>query len=195
MNYVINHYKYNNLMENQPKIRKFKIINEFSIVRNDVTNKFIKFIPENDAKILEKTIYDLSCEKNSNMNNEFKCTIDNKLKIYKCISNDILCNLDPNNAIGNTYLLPKVLDKSISIEKLVHLKPHEMFPDRWKVYVNREKHELKSLTSKPLGITSAYKCYKCGRNQCTYFERQDRCMDEPMTIHITCTYCGNKWKI
>lgn len=42
--------------------------------------------------------------------------------------------------------------------------------------------------------TDAFKCGKCGKRQCTYYEKQTRSADEPMTVFITCQACGNKWR-
>lgn len=38
------------------------------------------------------------------------------------------------------------------------------------------------------------KCGRCGSNNVSYFERQTRSADEPMTVFATCDKCGNKWR-
>eukprot|EP00736_Rhodelphis_marinus_P010172 Rmarinus@m.13110 len=42
--------------------------------------------------------------------------------------------------------------------------------------------------------TDQFKCFKCGKRECTYFQMQTRSADEPMTSFITCTNCGNRWR-
>ena len=42
--------------------------------------------------------------------------------------------------------------------------------------------------------TNEFKCYKCKKRQCTYYQLQTRSADEPMTTFVTCLICGNRWK-
>lgn len=42
--------------------------------------------------------------------------------------------------------------------------------------------------------TDAFQCGKCHQRKCTYFQKQTRSADEPMTTFVTCTHCLNKWK-
>lgn len=42
--------------------------------------------------------------------------------------------------------------------------------------------------------TDAFKCGKCGKRKCTYYEKQTRSADEPMTVFVSCMNCGNKWR-
>jgi DNA-directed RNA polymerase subunit M/transcription elongation factor TFIIS len=39
-----------------------------------------------------------------------------------------------------------------------------------------------------------FKCSKCHQRKTTYYSRQLRSADEPMTNFITCLNCGHKWK-
>lgn len=39
-----------------------------------------------------------------------------------------------------------------------------------------------------------FKCSKCNKRKTTYYSRQLRSADEPMTNFITCLNCGHKWK-
>jgi len=41
---------------------------------------------------------------------------------------------------------------------------------------------------------SLFVCFKCGKNQTTYFQLQTRSADEPMTTFVTCVNCGNHWR-
>ena len=42
--------------------------------------------------------------------------------------------------------------------------------------------------------TDEFKCYKCKKRICTYYQLQTRSADEPMTTFVTCLSCGNRWK-
>ena len=43
----------------------------------------------------------------------------------------------------------------------------------------------------PLG--DMFKCGRCRKNQCTYFQMQTRSADEPMTTFVTCVNCNNRY--
>eukprot|EP00124_Ichthyophonus_hoferi_P005047 Ihof_evm3s651 gene=Ihof_evmTU3s651 len=42
--------------------------------------------------------------------------------------------------------------------------------------------------------TDMFKCGKCKKNNCSYYQMQTRSADEPMTTFVSCNVCGNKWK-
>ena len=51
--------------------------------------------------------------------------------------------------------------------------------------------------NKMAGIKKAggvFKCGKCKSDKSTYYQQQTRSADEPMTVFITCTMCGNRWR-
>ncbi|KAJ3102536.1 RNA polymerase II elongation factor, partial [Physocladia obscura] len=41
-------------------------------------------------------------------------------------------------------------------------------------------------------VTDEFKCGKCGQRKCTYYQKQTRSADEPMTTFVTCQSCGNQ---
>lgn len=46
----------------------------------------------------------------------------------------------------------------------------------------------------PKATTDQFKCGRCGKKQCTYYQMQTRSADEPMTTFVTCVNCDNHWK-
>jgi transcription elongation factor S-II len=42
--------------------------------------------------------------------------------------------------------------------------------------------------------TDQFKCGRCGKRKCKYYQLQTRSADEPMTTFVTCVNCGNRWK-
>lgn len=44
-----------------------------------------------------------------------------------------------------------------------------------------------------LNLTHLFKCERCGKRECTYFELQVRGADEPTTKYVTCLNCKNAW--
>jgi transcription elongation factor S-II len=122
----------------------------------------------------------------------------NNFKYYKetYITNarHIIDNLKSSNSISNIELIEKINSGVITVQQLVYLNREDMHEKRWKFYIEKKQREIEKITNDPESTTSLFVCSRCHRNKCTYFERQDRSSDEPKTVHITCCYCGKKWR-
>ena len=46
----------------------------------------------------------------------------------------------------------------------------------------------------PKAISDEFKCGKCKKRKVTYYQKQTRSADEPMTTFLTCVNCGNQWR-
>jgi len=42
--------------------------------------------------------------------------------------------------------------------------------------------------------TTMFRCHKCKKRECTFYQLQTRSADEPMTTFVNCTNCGNRWR-
>ena len=75
------------------------------------------------------------------------------------------------------------------------MKHEELYPEIWEELIlkNARKMELLSQENNQQG-TSQFKCGKCKKNNCTYFQLQTRSADEPMTTFVHCLNCNNRWK-
>ena len=82
----------------------------------------------------------------------------------------------------------------MDIEKIAFLTPQEIHSDHWKKYLDKQNAVDEFLYSRTVGTrTDEYKCSRCKSRDCTYYQMQVRCSDEPMTTFINCLNCGNKW--
>ena len=114
---------------------------------------------------------------------------------YEVIARRTITNLDPVSYVKNKDLLPSVLSKTLSIEEVPFLPMTELFPEKWKSRVEHQvKQETQALEGEKDMATDMFKCTRCGKRQCTYYELQTRSADEPMTIFIRCIPCGKQWR-
>ena len=75
------------------------------------------------------------------------------------------------------------------------MTPQELFPEHWNKLIEKRNTETEILYSKKtIPISDRFHCYKCKKNECTYYQLQIRSSDEPMTTFITCLNCQNSWK-
>jgi len=100
-------------------------------------------------------------------------------------------NVDAYNQLGLVYLetgqvelAQFIYNRAMQIVVAAQADPY-MHANLGRVYWEQD---LKS------AATDEFKCYKCQKRQCTYYQLQTRSADEPMTTFITCLNCGNRWK-
>ena len=114
---------------------------------------------------------------------------------YMSSARRILGNLDSNGYIKNQNLLPRILQGQLSIEHLASMNITDYAPGLYsplREQMNlREQHNLEG--NKAMA-TDLFKCGRCHKRECTYYELQTRSADEPMTKFITCINCGSHWK-
>ncbi len=112
----------------------------------------------------------------------------------KCIS--LYGNINEYSYIKNNDLLTKIFNNKIDPYKLAFMSPQELFPENWKTLNAKKQAKDEFLYTKKLeSFTEEYKCIRCKKNKCSYYQCQTRSADENMTIFITCLWCGHKWKL
>ena len=166
---------------------RIKIKKKLSIILNN----------KNFSKILEKNIYSF-CKDQANLIG-MDISFDNESfkMLYVQKSRSIIHNLDKKSYIQNDYLLDKINNNEINIQDIVNLTNIELFPQRWDLYIKKQKILDKRLTDiTPASTTDQFKCSKCKQRKCTYVSIQIRSADEPMTNFISCLHpgCGNAWR-
>ena len=86
------------------------------------------------------------------------------------------------------------MTKAEKQSKIDFLNPQEINSAHWKKYLDKQNATDEFLYSRTVGIrTTEHKCGRCKAKDCTYYQLQVRCSDEPMTTFINCLNCGNKW--
>lgn len=116
-------------------------------------------------------------------------------KLYIEKSRSIISNIDKASYINNNKLLDRLLEKEFFPHNIAFMKPENVHPDIWtdsadalmKKYENAYENSV-------VAMTDMFKCGKCKKRECTFFEIQTRSADEPMTVFIRCINCGNSWR-
>tara|TARA_B100000925_G_scaffold290232_1_gene274970 strand:- start:1248 stop:1814 length:567 start_codon:yes stop_codon:yes gene_type:complete len=161
-----------------PKKRKLnnKQIETMAIdIEKGVYNKTIKFAEDNNtSKSWDNHIF---------------------LDMYRVFAISIYSNLKSNSYIKNYRLFDRLVDKEFKGYELVTMDPQYTFPEHWKPYIDAKSKRDRVLyeINKEMA-TDVYKCTRCQKKECSYYQLQTRSADEPMTTFVTCLNCGKRWK-
>ena len=116
-------------------------------------------------------------------------------ELYKTQLRSLLWNIHPKSLVKNPRLLERCLAGEFPLAHIPSMSAYDMFPERWQELADKQLiREQKILEGNKSQATDEYKCNRCHKRQCTYYEMQTRSADEPTTIFITCLNCGKRWK-
>jgi transcription elongation factor S-II len=116
-------------------------------------------------------------------------------EVYLQLMRSVLSNLHPKSPVGNTRLLRRVLEGEFELAAIPFMTSYEMFPEKWFALKDKVlQREQKILEGNKSRATDQFKCRRCNKKECTYYQLQIRSADEPMTTFITCLNCGKEWR-
>ena len=168
-------------------------------VRKDMLKKLRSVMENVDEKmiiLIEQGIYNYSIEKAER--NHYIKRWDSKLfkQIYIDRGRSIYINLKKDSYIKNERLLDRIIDREFKPQELAFMAPQHIFPEKWKKLLDdKYKRDKVLYETKPEAMTDQYKCGRCKKRECSFFELQTRSADEPTTIFVTCINCGKRWKM
>jgi transcription elongation factor S-II len=117
------------------------------------------------------------------------------LNLYLEKARSSISNIDKNSYIHNERLLKRLQEKEFLPHEIPFMKPQNVFPERWTdtldAYIKKYEHAYEN---KVVAMTDMYRCGKCGKRECSYYEIQSRSADEGLTCHVRCINCGHGWK-
>jgi transcription elongation factor S-II len=116
-------------------------------------------------------------------------------ELYKQTARQILWNIHPGSPISNPRIIQRIKGGEFHLDALATMSAYDMFPEHWKGLADKQLiREHKILEGNKSRATDQFKCHRCGKRECTFYEMQTRSADEPMTIFITCINCGKMWR-
>lgn len=111
---------------------------------------------------------------------------------YKAQFRTLLANLKTNVPLREQIFAGQVSPREIAV-----MSAEDLMPDKMKEQI-KAAHEKSLHFSVSAGNqdaeTDTFKCGKCGKRRCTYYQKQTRSADEPMTTFVTCLNCNHRWK-
>jgi transcription elongation factor S-II len=149
---------------------------------------------EEDCHTIEKSVYDYTVEQAKikgileNMENRFF----KRIYMNKC--HTLILNMDDASYVKNQKFIQSILQHEFDLSKIAYLTPQEIHKDHWKKYIDKQSATDEFIYNRHVGVrTTTYTCSKCKKNDCSYYQLQVRCNDEPMTTFVNCLNCGNRW--
>jgi transcription elongation factor S-II len=117
------------------------------------------------------------------------------IEIYRQVVRSVFCNIHPDSPVKNPRLMTRVIEGEFPLYEIPSMTSYEMFPEKWFELRDKQlQREQKILEGNKSRATDQFKCRRCGKRECTYYELQTRSADEPMTIFVTCLNCGKEWR-
>lgn len=166
---------------------RIKALHSLSFLENDFSKDMIRQL---EKSIFEST-YQIAQKQYIPRNWKFPQFIE----LYRQTLKSVLFNLHPQSPVNNHRLLLRVKEGEFSLPSIPFMTSYEMFPEHW--FELKDKllqREQKILEGNKSRATDQFKCRRCQKRECTYYELQTRSADEPMTIFITCLNCGKEWR-
>ena len=165
----------------------------------EISKKLINELNENQIIELEKSIYNWSINY-AEKKNVIKSWSDKRfMNIYVSKLKTILCYLKKDSYIyKNEYtniLLDKILTNEVNISDVVFMKPHNIIPEKWEESIQKLSKISENSVNKQIAKTDQFKCSKCKKRECSYYELQVRSADESTTIFVTCLNCSHRWRV
>ena len=115
--------------------------------------------------------------------------------LYDICARRTISNLDSASYVGNKRLAERFHEGEFKPHDVPAMSFHELLPEKWGDLIEQSiKREAKMLEVDKSMATDMFRCSRCGKRQCTYYEMQTRSADEPMTQFIRCLNCNKQWK-
>jgi len=113
--------------------------------------------------------------------------------LYKDKFRSIWMNLFKNSS--SKKLIKKIKNGEIKTYDLAMMSHQELNMDIWEELINSKIQKDKNMGEmNDAAATDEFKCYKCKKRKCTYYQMQTRSADEPITTFVSCLNCGNQWR-
>lgn len=151
--------------------------------------------PPEEILVLERAIFEVTFEHAQKHYIPLNWRAPLFCETYRQTVRSVLSNIHPKSPVNNPRLLRRIQEGEFPLSALPTLTSYEMYPENWFLLKDKlVQREQKILEGNKSRATDQFKCRRCHKRECTYYELQTRSADEPMTIFITCLNCGKEWR-
>ena len=173
-------------------------INEINIIFDtfeEIQRLFkIKYTCVNNfPEIIEKSIYNKSIKDAKNKLIERSWDSPSFKLLYKNGYLKVINNIKNNK--NSQFVLNQIKYRYFEPNEIVNMSYQKLYPELWKQIMlnNLQRDERMEKTSKEENQegTDMFRCGKCKKRNCTYYQMQTRSADEPMTSFIIDGKCKN----
>jgi DNA-directed RNA polymerase subunit M/transcription elongation factor TFIIS len=153
------------------------------------------FLSDKDQIDFERGVYNYTIEDSKRRNVHSVWENPEFTQLYLINARRTISNLDPSSYIHNARLLERFHEGEFRPNTIAFMNYSDLFPEKWGARIELAiKREAKMLEVDKSMATEMFKCSRCGKRQCTYYEMQTRSADEPMTQFVRCLNCGKQWR-
>jgi len=172
------------------------IVDNYETFRKNIKNKLFEITKDNDnSKKIERSIFNFAIQEAKKKGVIKKWDNKNFCNLYIDRFRSIYFNINKKSYVNNKTFLKNIKNKKLGTKDMAILTHRDMQPKLWKKLIDdkikRDENYLKGNIS---ASTDEFKCFKCFKRNCTYYQLQTRSADEPMTTFVTCLDCGNRWR-
>ena len=152
------------------------------------------------AKDLEIGIFNAAIDYASSNKVSLSWSSELFCEIYQAKARSVYGNLKSDSHIKNTKLISRLQDMDFLPHELPFITKESVFPEAWKDIIERERLRAKAAYEiNQAAMTDQIKCGTClkkgWKSRITYFEKQIRSADEPITTFYKCHTCQSRWRM
>ena len=145
----------------------------------------IPMMPEATVHNVESGIYNW-CIEHSKRQGIYRSWADKSFTLmYVNKARSVIDNLDPQSYLKNERLLARLNEKEFDPHELAFMNRTAMCPERWSDALDvKMRKERDFENSVQVAKTDMFRCSKCKKRECSYYELQVRSADESSTIFV-----------
>lgn len=163
-------------------------------VKTWITSKFPELTP-NHCQDMEVGIYNWCIQECGERRIARNWNNPKFVRAYVEKTRSVISNVDKTSYINNVHLIDRLREKEFCPHDIAFMRPENVCPDKWADSVSALMKKYESAyENKAIAMTDMFKCGKCKKRECTFYELQTRSGDESTTIFIRCVNCGHSWR-
>lgn len=164
-------------------------------IRKIIQTKCGGFLSPEECEDFERGIFNVAIQDGKKRN--VYCVWENPefASVYEITARRCITNLDGSSYVSNNRLVERLREGEFLPHDIPFMTYSDLYPEKWGTLIEiATKREAKMLEVDKSMATDMFRCSRCNKRQCTYYEMQTRSADEPMTQFIRCLNCGKQWK-